>query len=281
LEGDFHNSSSNGTGVFRMRHAYAKYKFVLVGVTWSNFFEIDANPNTVDFEGPNSSTLSRVPQIRFSTYKSKNQLSLSLENPSNDIVDSDSITVLAGRFPDMIGAYRINGDFGFVKIAALVRELHYESDEVRSLFGYGANVAGKLNVGKKDNIKFQAIMGAGIAQYFEGAKSLGYDAFYNGTPELDPLQLAGGYISYQHHWSDNLHSSLTGGLLTVMDDPGLPATNFYSGYYGSANIFWEVIKDFSFGWEILYGERMNVNEDTGSVVRIEMSATYKFKKTVK
>ncbi len=63
---------------------------------------------------------------------------------------------------------------------------------------------GKYIVAKKDNFKFQLIVGTGIAQYVEGAKSLGYDAFYDGTPELDPLQLGDGYISYQHYWNDNL-----------------------------------------------------------------------------
>jgi hypothetical protein len=31
LEGDFHNDASDANGLFRMRHAFANYRFVLVG----------------------------------------------------------------------------------------------------------------------------------------------------------------------------------------------------------------------------------------------------------
>ncbi|HWR94520.1 MAG TPA: DcaP family trimeric outer membrane transporter, partial [Flavobacterium sp.] len=98
IEGDFHNDTSDATGLFRMRHAYAKYKFVLVGMTWTNFFDEEVNPVTVDFEGPNSSTLLRSPQIRFFTYKSKNVLSLSFENPNEKMSLGGTITALPQRF---------------------------------------------------------------------------------------------------------------------------------------------------------------------------------------
>lgn len=118
LEGDFHNDASDSNGLFRMRHAYVSYKYFLIGMTWSNFFDEDVNPTTVDFEGPNSSTLSRTPQIRFSTFKSKNIWSISLENPLEKLTLSNGIESLPERYPDVIGAYRYNGNFGFIKIAS-------------------------------------------------------------------------------------------------------------------------------------------------------------------
>jgi hypothetical protein len=147
LEGDFHNDATDATGIFRMRHAYANYKFVLVGMTWSNFFDEEVNPTTIDFEGPNNSTLSRTPQLRFSTFKSKNVLSLSFENPIENIAVGGTVTVLPERFPDIIGAYRLNGNFGFVKAAALFRELRYQSDKARSLPGYGLTIMASIKAG--------------------------------------------------------------------------------------------------------------------------------------
>ena len=66
--------------------------------------------------------------------------------------------------PDIIGAYRYNGDFGCIKAAGLFRELRYETDKARSQFGYGALLMGKLKIGEKDNLKFQGVMGNGIAR---------------------------------------------------------------------------------------------------------------------
>lgn len=281
LEGDFHNDATNGTGLFRMRHAYADYKFVLVGMTWSNFFDEQVNPIVVDFEGPNSSTLSRTPQIKFSTYKSKNVLSVSLENPIENITLGDSITALPERMPDLIAAYRINKNFGFIKIAALVRELRYQSDAPRSLVGYGTTVMSSINAGKKDKLKVQGVVGTGVARYIQGASGLNYDAIYNGTDELETLQMYGANISYEHYWKDHLYSSLTGGFLGVENNSNLKSSNYKNGYYASVNLSVEVIKNLTFGWEFIAGERINVNEMSGSALRIQMSATYKFNKSFK
>jgi len=281
IEGDFHNDASDATGIFRMRHAYANYKYVLVGMAWSNFFDEEVNPTTVDFEGPNSSTLSRTPQIRFSTYKSKNVFSLSLENPIENISVGGPVTVLPERFPDVIAGYRVNGDFGFVKAAALLRELRYESDEARSLLGYGLTIMTSIKVGEKDKLKFQGVMGTGVAKYIQGASGLNYDAIYNGTNELEELQMRGTNISYQHFWKDHMHSSLTAGLLNVEDNSNLGNNNYKSGYYGSVNLFWDVVKNLTFGGEVLAGERINIDENKGSAVRIQMNATYKFNKSIK
>jgi hypothetical protein len=281
LEGDFHNDASDANGLFRMRHAYANYRIILVGMTWSNFFDEEVNPICVDFEGPNSSALSRTPQIRFSTYKSKNTLSISFENPIENIASGGTITTLPERFPDVIGAYRINGNFGFIKAAALMRELHYESDKTRSLLGYGLTIMTSLKLGKMDKLRFQGVTGTGVAKYIQGASGLNYDAVYNGTNELESLQMHGSNISYQHFWKDHINSSLTAGILTVEDNSNLANTNYKTGYYASLNLFWEAVKNLSFGAEVLYGERINMDDKKGSAVRVQMNATFKFHKSLK
>jgi len=281
LEGDFHNDATDATGIFRMRHAYANYKFVLVGMTWSNFFDEDVNPVAVDFEGPNSSTLLRTPQIRFSTYTSKNVFSLSFENPIEKITVGGTVTVLPERFPDVVAAYRISGDFGFVKAAGLFRELRYESDKARSQLGYGITLMTAIKVGERDKLKFQGVMGTGVANYIQGASGLNYDAIYNGTNELEALQMRGSNISFQHFWKDHMHSSLTAGWLNVEDNSNLADTNYKSGYYGSVNLFWDMVKNLTFGGEIIVGERVNINETSGSALRVQMNATYKFNKSLK
>ncbi len=281
LEGDFHNDATDATGLFRMRHAYASYKFVKVGMTWSNFFDPDVNPVLVDFEGPNSSTLARNPQLRFFTYKGNNELSISFENPTEKLILPDTITALPERFPDVIGAYRLKGNFGSVKVAGLFRELRYKSDKSRSLYGYGATLMGVIHLGSKDKFKFQGITGTGVAKYIEGANGLNYDAIPTKTNEMDELTMHGAFISYQHIWKDDLYSSLTAGYLGAENNPNLGGSKYKSGYYGSANLFYNVVKNLTFGWEAVYGERKNFNDDTGSALRLQMNATYNFSRTIK
>jgi hypothetical protein len=279
LEGDFHNDASDANGLFRMRHAYVNYRFVLIGMTWSNFFDEEVNPVTVDFEGPNSSTLSRTPQVRFSTFKSRNVLSLSFENPVEAVTVGGSITVLPERFPDIVGAYRVNGDFGFVKLAALYKEIRYQSDMARSLPGYGLTLMTSIKAGEKDKLRFQGVMGTGVAKYIQGASGLNYDAIYNGTPTLETLQMRGSNISYQHFWTDHAHSSVTAGWLGVEDNANLAGTAYQSGYYGSVNFLWDAVKNLTLGGEFLAGERINVDKEKSAAFRVQMNATYKFNKT--
>ena len=279
LEGDFHNDASDATGLFRMRHAYASYRWVLVGMTWSNFFDEEVNPVAVDFEGPNSSTLSRTPQFRISSLGTKNIFSLSFENPLEKITLGGNLTALPERFPDIVGAYRHTGAGGFIKLAALFRELRYQSDQPRSVPGYGITIMGMIKVGEKDRLKLQGVTGTGVAQYIQGANGLGYDAIYNGTNEMEALKLHGSNFSFQHFWKDHLHSSLTGGVLIAEDNENLDSDDYKSGYYGSANLFWDPIKNLTFGWEAMVGERQNIDGSKGTAVRLQMNATYKFNKS--
>ncbi len=279
LEGDFHNDASDATGLFRMRHAYASYRWVLVGMTWSNFFDEEVNPVAVDFEGPNSSTLSRTPQFRISSLGTKNIFSLSFENPLEKITLGGNITALPERFPDIVGAYRHTGAGGFIKLAALFRELRYQSDQPRSVPGYGITIMGMIKVGEKDRLKLQGVTGTGVAQYIQGANGLGYDAIYNGTNEMEALKLHGSNFSFQHFWKDHIHSSFTGGVLIAEDNENLSSDDYKSGYYGSANLFWDPIKNLTFGWEAMVGERKNIDGVKGTAVRLQMNATYKFNKS--
>jgi hypothetical protein len=276
LEGDFHNDASNSTGLLRMRHAYAEYKFLTVGMTWSNFFDEGVNPTVVDFEGPNSSTLSRTPQLKFSTFKSKNTLSVSFENPNENVSLGGSIEALPIRYPDLITSYKINGKRGFVKLAGLLRELRYESDKARSLIGYGVNLMSMVNIGAADKFKIQVVGGTGIARYIQGASGLNYDAIYDSTNTLKKLDMYGLNLSYQHFWRTDLYSSLTAGFLNVEKNKNLAPGDYWRSYYASLNLFYEIFSNLSFGYEVLAGERLNIDGEKQSAFRLQMNATYKF-----
>jgi hypothetical protein len=282
LEVDFHDASTDVTPLVRMRHAYVEYRFMLLGQYWSNFFEPEANPNQVDFEGPNSSTLSRTPQFRLQTAIKEDQvLALSFENPTEQLSVDSNITAANERFPDVIGSYRAKGNFGVVKLAGLVRELRYNSDKARSLIGWGFMAAGKVNIAKKDNLRFEAVGGTGIAKYVEGLSGLNYDAVYNGTEELESLFVYGGYAAYQHHWNEKLNSTIVAGTIIAEDNPNLEPTDFKSGFYGGVNLFCEPIRNLVFGFESLIGQRTNFNEDNGTAVRLQANCTYNFNFTLK
>jgi hypothetical protein len=82
------------------------------------------------------------------------------------------------------------------------------------------------------------------------------------------------------HLNEHVHSSLTAGP-ERQGQRQPEGAKYKSGYYGSVNVFWDVVKNFTFGAEVVAGERININDDKGSALRLQMNATYKFNKTFK
>ena len=69
----------------RLRHAFIKYKSILVGQTWTTFQNTSSLAEAADFGGPlNASAFIRQGQIRYTN----GGLQVSLENPHSDIGDS-------------------------------------------------------------------------------------------------------------------------------------------------------------------------------------------------
>ena len=83
LEMDFFGSSSTTP---RLRHAYAQGKNLLIGQTFSIFMDVDAGPDTLDFQGPNSWVSIRNPQVRYThKFDKSTTASISVEKPSSDV----------------------------------------------------------------------------------------------------------------------------------------------------------------------------------------------------
>ena len=103
MEGDFLSSSRGLNTYFRLRHAYITFSEFLIGQTWTNFGDVNASPNTLDLEGPNSMPGSRVAQVRWRRQiNSKLNLLLAVEEPKGDYNPLDSAPVLKPAFPELV-----------------------------------------------------------------------------------------------------------------------------------------------------------------------------------
>jgi len=282
IEGDFHNTSTDVGGLFKLRHAYVNVKGLTVGMTWSNFFDIEANPNTVDYEGPNSSTLSRVPQIRYEYQRKNHVWGISIENPLIDISlqPGGNIESKSQRFPDLVPSYRYQSDNGStIKLAGLVREVLYtelSTDNNKRLWGYGMGIFVNWKLFSHDNLKFQVVHGTGIAGYIEDLSGLGYDALEDTAGKLEALPVTGGFISYQHQWCRVFNSTLVLGGLQTDNSSALVDNDYKRGRYVALNLFYTPISSLDFGIECLLGQRMNQNKQAGYAQRVQAAAVFKF-----
>ena len=281
IEGDFHDSATNTTNLFRIRLAYLQYSHWTLGQDWSTFFDPETNPSTIDFEGPNSSTLNRVPLIRYTTdFSESTQLNVSIENPTEQVTYSGSIEHANQRFPDVAANLKLfRGQGGHLTIAGVGTELRYTDadDNFNSETGFGGLATAKLITSGKSNLKFQIAGGKGIAHFIEGIRGLGYDAVSDTTnSELETLFVLGGFLAYQHYWSESAHSTIIIGDVRLGENDLLSTQDFKSGTYGGINFFWEPIPKISFGFEFLLGQRINQNNESGTAARIQFSGQMAF-----
>jgi hypothetical protein len=280
LEMDFFGSSSTTP---RLRHAYAQGKNILIGQTFSNFMDVDAGPDTLDFQGPNSWVSIRNPQVRYThRFTKATTASLSVEKPSSDVAFKTPDFNAQPNSPSPDGTVQVRHEmsFGHIQFAGLFRDISAFLPDGRSdsVFGWGFNLAGLVKTIGKDAFVYQGAYGNGIERYINDTSGLGIDAAVISVqnPHLEAVPAIATYGGYQHFWSPKLRSSAVYGFLQSENTPAQVSSQFHRSEYTAVNLIWSPIESLSLGSEFLYGWRVNKDNSTGNAPRIQLSAKYNF-----
>lgn len=265
----------------RMRHAFIRWNDTwLFGQTWSNFMDLSAYPENLDFVGPSEGlAFIRQAQIRYTN----GPLSFSLENPESTIGDfgtgarnvSDNNSA-----PDVTAAYKsILGGGNHIRFAALARQL--DGDDIPGVagrdkaFAYGVNVSGKFMLGMKDDIRYQINYGDGVGRYI--ALNTTNGAVIDANGDLETIEAVSGYISLRHFWSAKWRSNLTLGHLSVDNDTNLTGTGVTDAVSSvHANLLYQPVEKLTLGGEYLFAQRELENGNEGDLGRFIFSAKYAF-----
>jgi len=259
----------------RIRHAFITYDGWLFGQTWSNFQNVGALPETLDFVGPAEGTVFvRQAQIKYTT----GAWSFSLENPESTITTTGGARVATddASLPDFTARYTHKADWGNLVVTALARQLTYkvggiDADET----SFGISASGMFKVGD-DNIKFMLTQGKGLGRYV--GLNVAHGAVLNGD-ELDAIDSTSGFVAYQHKWSSQWRSTFlysffsadnNTDLLSISGDP-TESTQSYS-----ANILYSPVKRLTFGAELKHAERETQSGIDGDLDRLQFSVKYAF-----
>ncbi len=204
-----------------LRHAYVQWREWLVGQTWSNFQDVAALPDSVDFIGTTDGTVFvRQPQVRYT----KGGFSLAVENPQTTMTpfggpaDPNSTAWIVetddSAIPDLTARYAWKGTWGHIAVAGLARELKYERVATPTLAGIDAStwsmagsLSGKFMIGK-DDIRFM-LLGGNLGRYV--GLNFTTDAVLTsngGDADLETIDGFAGSIAYRHVWSDKWRSSV-------------------------------------------------------------------------
>ena len=271
------NQASTNTHGVTLRQAYVSWDKWLAGQTWSNFQDVAALPDAVDFVGPTEgTTFVRQAQLRYTN----GGFSVALENPQTLVSGYRSTTRTTsddGGVPDLTARYTKKGDWGHVSVAGIARQLRHDTATTSaSDTGYGVSVSGKYNLGKSDDVRYMLTAGRGIGRYV--AFGLGADGVLDATGgELDGIGVLAGFVSWRHVFNPKLRGNLMFSRAQLDNDTdwtGFGVTESAQSVH--ANLIYSPFPKLDIGAELIWGNREVESGADGDLRRLHTTVKYSF-----
>jgi len=290
-----------GTGVdagqttFRLRHAWLELGQFGAGQTWSPFMDPDVFPNSVEYWGPNGMVFFRNIQIRWMPIQGSTQLTFALERPGasadgGNYADRIELESVKAHFPypDLSAQYRLNGDWGHIQVAGIVRKLEWVDTNPNPTYklggsatGWGVNLSSNIKFGKGNVARLQYVYGEGVENYMNDAPAdLGIQTNPGSAtqPVVGKLLPVTGIVAFfDFAWNDRWSTSVGGSSLTIKNSDGQAPDAFKKGEYALVNLLCTPVKDFMVGGEVQWGKRENFSDGWSVTdLRFQISARANF-----
>ena len=267
------NETSTNTYAVSLRQAYVSWGSWLAGQTWSNFMDVAALPDAVDFVGPTDGTVFvRQAQLRYTS----GPWSVSVENPQTTITPylNSGARFNSGEnlAPDLTARWQAKGDWGHFSVAGLLRQFKYLD---QSETGAALSVSGKYNLGKSDDIRYAVNAGSGIGRYL--AFGLGSDVVVDASGDIDALDGYGAFVAWRHVFSPQLRGNLMYSAAHFDNDraiTGFGVTERAQSVH--ANLIYSPFPKLDVGAELIWGQRSLEDEREGDLRRIHTHVKYSF-----
>ena len=260
-----------------------------VGQTDSNFMNIDAFPNVIDYWGPPGMAFLRNPQLRYTGAGGEGVAwAVSLEAP-NSVIDTGKLSQVDpslglsvtahNRLPDLVGSLRVERDWGHVKAAAIVREVGFQTtgtatgDPSNHKTGYGLNVSGVVKPWERGTVSWGLAGGKGIASYMNDG---GTDLAPGANLRAEAVPSLGWFLYYGHAWSGQLTSAVGYSQHRQDNTAGQAGNALHVGSYASANLLYALTRNVLLGGELLWGRRENKDGGTASDSRFQFATRVSF-----
>ena len=280
VEGDFLSSSRGAHTYFRLRHAYLNFGEFLVGQTWTNFGDVNASPNTLDLEGPNSMPASRVAQVRWRRQVSEHwNILLAVEEPRSDYTPLEGANAVKSAFPELVIKPKFSFANGHWSNSVIYKPIIYTDKAYsfkKKLDAWGITSSLTFNLpdrsanraGVKNRVlNFFGIIGDGTQGAVNDFGGLGYEAYPYDSVTLQTLLYYGGYVSHSFVFKKRWSSTFVYSYLH-QQKPKSTDLIFKHSHYFSANSIFAASRYLSIGGEFLYGVKENYDHTNGSAFRI-------------
>ncbi len=275
----------------RVRSAYVSFKGFTIGRDVTTFCDLLAAPTTIDFQGPNAYNFRFATMIRyeFSLWRNIFKMGVAAEMPNVSATygngTANNFAPLPQRMPDfpvyMQWSWGRNR-MSHIRASAVFRNM-YAYDVARgkntSLFGWGVQASGRINLGRVLNIFFNGVYGEGITPYIQDLTGSGLDFTPNPLrpTSIQTMPMYGWQASAQVNLSRRL--SISGGYSAVnvqRKNRFYTDDQYKQGQYIFGNIFFHITPRMKIAAEYLYGQRKNMNGAKNHANRVNVMAQYNF-----
>lgn len=277
------NENATNTYGLTLRHAYFYWNDWLAGQTWSNFMDPNALPEAVDFVGPTDGTVFvRQAQIRYT----KGAFSVALENPHTTVTPylggSAQLSPDHNLIPDLTARYSWKGDWGFVGVAGMLRQLRTDGSNDppptgrSTATGGGLSVMGKAVLGSHDDLRYSATVGKGIGRYV-GLANLTADGMLDAANQIEARRMWAAYLAWHHAFDDKLRMNVMVARNGIDNDvllTGMAANKYTESAH--INLFYSPYPKVDLGAEYTWARRVLESDAEGKLQRLQFTAKYSF-----
>lgn len=276
FEGDFFGAPGNevvsNSNNLRMRHAFGSIGGLLVGQTWSNFMDVGAGPEVLDFGGPVGAIFIRQTQVKYTQKFGSGQWSASLENPESNIAGVGPVG--DDRLPDVVGRVDLNVGKNRLTFTGMARQIRIDTAAASdNKWGGAVGFSGVIPTFGKDSASFTTNYGNTIGRYAVG---LFPDGAIKANGNLDLSNTWIAMASYQHWWNADLRSTVALSGLRTKFGEGVGGAQTRNAESAHLNLIWSPVKNTNVGIEYIYGHRTLRDGRAGVLNRVQTSAQYIF-----
>ena len=297
IEGDFFHPGSAANQVvsnsedFRLRHAWGEWDIspnttIGIGQTWTNFMNLFAYPDTVDFFGPAGMIFARQGQIRLTYTSGPILFAIAVENPETDLVISTGTTAgaavsaacfesvgantcdAADNVPDFTARLQYDAPGGHkFQISGVLRNLHIDGSRRSTRFtgndselAWALLAAASINLADIATVTATFAYGDGIGRYglTHNANTAGVVTGTTANPNINTIEqwavsvaIALGVtdtttLNVAFGYADNKNSDLLRPNLAT----GVAMVDDVATVH--ANLIWQPVSRFRMGVEGIY-----------------------------
>ncbi|HEY4212554.1 MAG TPA: DcaP family trimeric outer membrane transporter [Steroidobacteraceae bacterium] len=277
LEADAFGSDNNvGQTAFRLRLASIESERFGAGLTWSPFTDGGIFPASLEFFGPPGITKLRNILVYWRPLNDGNRFTIALERPGAtgdggiyaDRIDLQDVH-LRFPLPDLTTAYRWTLPHGHLQLAAVARTIQIDDDSAATatpetrIHGWGASLSGSIEADPDDQLKWEAVYGAGVENYVNdapvdvAARTRTTNSGTSATAAALPVLGLTAFL--EHSWSPRWSSIAGYSLERITNSNAQTPQAFHRGEYALLSLVRSPAPGLKYGAELQWVRRASAD----------------------